>query len=92
MEGPGFSSRKGQLWTFSLLQRVLWGTHSLLPNGYRRLSLLRDKSGRRAKLTTHLHLVPRFRMGGAIPQLHQYIFMALCLNKQGAHLRGVVFS
>jgi hypothetical protein len=28
------------------------------------------------KLTTHLHLVPRLRMGGVIPQLPIYGFMA----------------
>jgi len=28
------------------------------------------------KLTTHLHLVPRSRMSGAIPPLPQYVFMA----------------
>jgi hypothetical protein len=33
------------------------------------------------KLTTHLHLVPRSRMRGAIPQLLQYAFMALCSVK-----------
>jgi hypothetical protein len=33
------------------------------------------------KLTTHLHLVPRSRMRGAILPLPQYVFMALCLVK-----------
>jgi len=28
------------------------------------------------KLTTHLHLVPRSRMCGAIPSLLQYVFIA----------------
>jgi hypothetical protein len=32
------------------------------------------------KLTTHLHLVPRSRMRGAIPPLLQYVFMARCLD------------
>jgi hypothetical protein len=40
------------------------------------------KSGRGVKLTTHLHLVPRSRMRGAIySSTHQYIFMAWCLVK-----------
>jgi hypothetical protein len=33
------------------------------------------------KLTTHLHLVPKSRMHGAIPPLPQYVFMAWCLVK-----------
>jgi hypothetical protein len=33
------------------------------------------------KLTTHLHLVPRSRMSGAIPPFPLYIFMAWCLVK-----------
>jgi len=30
------------------------------------------------KVTTHLHLVPRSRICGAIPPLPQYAFMAWC--------------
>jgi hypothetical protein len=33
------------------------------------------------KLITHLHLVPRTRMRGTIPLLHQYAFMAWCSVK-----------
>jgi hypothetical protein len=33
------------------------------------------------KLTTHLHLVPRSRMRGAIPPFLQYVFMAWYLVK-----------
>jgi hypothetical protein len=33
------------------------------------------------KLTTHLHLVPRPRMRGAIPPLTQYVLMVWCLVK-----------
>jgi hypothetical protein len=32
-------------------------------------------------MTTHLHLVPRSRMRGAIPTLPIYVFMAWCLVK-----------
>jgi len=39
----------------------LWGSRSKLLNGYRMWS------GRVVKLTTHLHLVQRLRMFGAIP-------------------------
>jgi len=34
------------------------------------------------KLTTHLHLVPRSRMRGAILPLSQYTFMAWCSVKK----------
>jgi len=42
---------------------LLWGPISLLSNSYR------GWSGRGVNLTTHLHLVPRSRMHGAIPPL-----------------------
>jgi hypothetical protein len=32
-------------------------------------------------LTTHLHIVPKSRMRGAIPPLSQYVFMLWCLAK-----------
>jgi hypothetical protein len=38
-------------------------------------------SGRGVKLTTHLHLVPRSRMCGAIPPLPHYVCMAWRLVK-----------
>jgi hypothetical protein len=34
------------------------------------------------KLTTHLHLVPRWRIRGSIPALPQYAFMAWCSVKK----------
>jgi len=40
---------------------------------------LSRRRGRGAKLTTHLHLVPRLRKRGAIPPLPQYVFMTWCL-------------
>jgi hypothetical protein len=43
------------------------------------LSLGVKERGREA--TTHLHLLPRSRMHGAIPPLSQYVFMAWCLVK-----------
>jgi hypothetical protein len=39
------------------------------------------QNGQGVKLTTHLHLVPRSRMCGAIPPLPQYVFMAWSLVK-----------
>jgi hypothetical protein len=38
------------------------------------------------KLTTHLHLVPRSRMHGAIPPLPQYAFMVWCSVKTQGQL------
>jgi hypothetical protein len=36
--------------------------------------------------------VPRLRMLGAIPPLHQYVLMASCLIKQWTPRRGVVLT
>jgi hypothetical protein len=43
---------------------------------------------RGVKLTTHLHLVPRSRMIGAIPPLPQYAFMAWCSVKKAEEHRN----
>jgi hypothetical protein len=43
-------------------------------------------------LTTHLRLLSRLRMCGAIPALHQYIFMAWCLIKQWRHYYTLTFT
>jgi hypothetical protein len=42
----------------------------------------RGQSDRGVKLTTHLHLVSRLKMRGAILPLPQYVFMAWCLVKE----------
>jgi hypothetical protein len=42
------------------------------------------KASEASKLTTHLHLVPRSRMRGAITPLPQQAFMALCSVKEKA--------
>jgi hypothetical protein len=42
------------------------------------------------KLTIHLHLVLRLSMHGAIPPLHQYGLMALCLTEQWNCLHGAI--
>jgi hypothetical protein len=55
----------------------LWGLPSLLSNGYKGLF----PSGLCVKLSTHLPLVPRSRMHGAIPPLPQYPFVASCSVK-----------
>jgi hypothetical protein len=52
-----------------------WGPPNLLSNGYQgRLPCW--WSGRGVKLITHLHLVSRSRMRGAIPPLPKYAFKA----------------
>jgi hypothetical protein len=43
------------------------------------------------KLTTHLHLVPRSIMLGAIPSLPQYVFMAWCLVKLSEMFTEFIF-
>jgi hypothetical protein len=82
----GFNSRKGQRWDFffSSPQRpdLLWGPPIIPSNGYWRTLYLESKAARGVKLTTHLHLVPRLSICGAIPPLLQYVFMAWCLVKQ----------
>jgi hypothetical protein len=59
----------------------LWGPPSLLSNGYQELFPW-GYSGRGVKMITHLHLVPKSRMRGAINPLPQYAFMAWCLVKK----------
>jgi hypothetical protein len=41
------------------------------------------------KLATHLHLVPKSELRGAILPLTEYIFMLWCLNKQWIRLHNV---
>jgi len=57
--------------TFSSLPRPgrLWCPPSVLSNGYDQGLFLSGKSGWGVKLTNHLHLVPRWRICGAIPPL-----------------------
>jgi hypothetical protein len=44
------------------------------------------QNGQGVKLTTHLHLVRRSRMHGAVPPLLQYVFMAWCSVKAQGQL------
>jgi len=44
------------------------------------------------KLTTHLHLILRLRMRGAVPPLSQYLFMVRYLIKQEICLHGMVLG
>jgi hypothetical protein len=68
--GWGFDSWQGlKLFSHHRVQ-----TTDLLSNGYQEL-LLWGQSCRGVKLTTHLHLVTRLRMRGAILALPQYAFI-----------------
>jgi len=51
---------------------LFWGPHGPLFNGYQGSFLDIKQPGQ----TTHLHLIPRLRMGGAIPLFSLYVFMA----------------
>ena len=51
--------------------------------------LSRKKSVRGVMLTTHFHLAPRLRMGGAIPLLPEYAFMAWTGTTSTCNLTGL---
>jgi hypothetical protein len=75
-QGSGIQFLAG-VGNFSLHHHIQNGSGAHLasyPMGTRALSL-------GVKLTTHLHLVPRSRLHGAIPPLPQYVFIAWCLVK-----------
>jgi hypothetical protein len=72
-------SNPGRGWEFffsPLVQTGSGGLSSLLFNWYQGLFPWG------VKLITHLHLVPRSRMRGAIPSLPQYVFMTWCSVKK----------
>jgi len=53
---------------------LLWGLRSLLFSGYQCFFL--GVHGQGMKLTTHIHLLPRLRMSGAVPLIPIYAFVA----------------
>jgi hypothetical protein len=86
MDDLGFESRGG-LGSFFLHHRVHTGSGAhpaSYPIGTRAISLRVKRRG--VKLTTHLHLVLRSRMRGAIPPLPQYAFMEWCSVKAQGQL------
>jgi hypothetical protein len=81
---PGFDSRKRHERDFSLPHTVQIGSGAHLdtyPVGTGALSL-GSKSVRGMNLITHLQVLPWLRMGGAMPPVPQYVFIAWCLIKQ----------
>jgi len=73
MEDQGSIPDMGIDWIFSLCRSVQTdsGAHPTCSP-----SEFRGQSGRGVKLTTHLQLVPRLRMRGAVHPIPQYIFIA----------------
>jgi hypothetical protein len=77
MIGGSSPCRGWEIFSSPLHPDQLWGPPSLLSYGYQgALSLGVKQLG--TKLATHLHLVLRSRMLGAIPPFPQYNFMAWC--------------
>jgi hypothetical protein len=81
---------------FSLPPRPdrLWHPPSLLSNGYQTLlSRVKRQRDRGVKLTTHLHLVPKLRMRGAIPLLHPLRLHCMELSSaQGLYLHHFFYG
>jgi hypothetical protein len=73
----GFDSRQEQLWDFSLRRvQTQSGAHPASYTVGTGGSFSGSKAARSVELTTHLHLVQRLRIGGAIHPLPQYVFIA----------------
>jgi hypothetical protein len=81
VDWAAFPGRSGKVMYSSITTtKPTLGSSSLLSNGYQGLFPW-GKIGRDVKLTTHLLLMLKLRMRGAIPPLLQY-FIATCLIKQ----------
>jgi len=77
LNSPGFEFQLEQEILFSQKSLVrLWGPPSLLFNKY--CAVTWKHSGWGMKLTTHLHLVPRLRITGAILVLHPSCAFIAC--------------
>jgi hypothetical protein len=73
LEGPGIESRWGEI--FHTYPDWLWGSPSLLYNGYRVFP--GGKGGRGLMPTTHPLLAPRLRKSWAIPPLTLWVLLGL---------------
>jgi hypothetical protein len=75
------TGRDWEFFTSPLRPDQIWDPPSLLSNGYQGLFTW-GSSGREVKLTTHLYLLPRSRMCGAITLMPQYAFKTRCSDKR----------
>jgi hypothetical protein len=76
LDDRGFESRQGlRIFLLTIASRPALGP-TQLPIQWVPGTLPRGQSGRGVMMTTHLHLVQRSRMRGAIPPLPQNVFIA----------------
>jgi hypothetical protein len=75
LDDQGYDFRQGLgIFPFTTVSGAYSASYSMGTRG----SFAGSKAAGDVKLTTHLHLVPRSRMCGAIPPLNQDAFLAWC--------------
>jgi len=65
---PSSSAEVRTAWSYTFTPSYVFTAWCLIKH--------REESGRGMKLITHLHVVPRLKMRGALPPLPQSVFMA----------------